>query len=352
MKKPANLAVIGSVLAGIALLVVVQFVSGRVLTKKSLFVETGSSHVSKPDDVAPAERPKVQSLGEALQPAVAEQNAKDQWEPESHKQAAAELNRLSKQVDEYLQGVDIDSPETVLQAAKAGEPDAQYQMGVNHQIGWDGFEKDPKQAFSWYKKAAEQNHMKAQNDIGNAYWRGDGVAQDLAVAASWYHKSAIGGFAVGQKSYADMLLDGQGVPQDVDAALIWYERAARQGERSAGLSLITIHQTGDKIPQDFEQAFYWADHLAAENPSGYGQHLLAQMYEKGEGVDANMDMALYYYRQAAAEDWGDAQYNLGSMFLDGRGVAPDREQGVVWLKKAMKNHSRDAKLKLAQLGVE
>jgi TPR repeat protein len=53
-----------------------------------------------------------------------------------------------------------------------------------------GVEQDDAEAANWYRKAAEQGHITAQNNLGVMYERGLGVEQDYAEAASWYRKAA------------------------------------------------------------------------------------------------------------------------------------------------------------------
>jgi TPR repeat protein len=53
--------------------------------------------------------------------------------------------------------------------------------------GW-GVPQDYSAAVSWYRKAAEQGHADAQNNLGFSYSQGHGVPKDYAAAVSWYVK--------------------------------------------------------------------------------------------------------------------------------------------------------------------
>ena len=48
-----------------------------------------------------------------------------------------------------------------------------------------GVEKDPKQAFSWFQRAAEGGNAKAQSNLGQMYAEGTGVEKDLVKAYQW-----------------------------------------------------------------------------------------------------------------------------------------------------------------------
>ena len=58
----------------------------------------------------------------------------------------------------------------------------------------------------WYRKAAEQGHAHAQNNLGLMYYKGLGVAQDDAEAGRWFRKAAEQGHAEAQFYLAFMIL--------------------------------------------------------------------------------------------------------------------------------------------------
>jgi TPR repeat protein len=53
-------------------------------------------------------------------------------------------------------------------------------------------------ALDWFRKAAEQGHAGAQDNLGLRYEHGQGVEQDHGIAAHWYRKAAEQGFAGAQ----------------------------------------------------------------------------------------------------------------------------------------------------------
>jgi|TARA_B110000046_G_C12821240_1_gene325511 TPR repeat protein len=50
--------------------------------------------------------------------------------------------------------------------------------------------QDYKQALYWYAKAAEQNNVEAQTNLGFMYDTGEGIPQDYKQALKWYTKAA------------------------------------------------------------------------------------------------------------------------------------------------------------------
>ncbi|MGL5334797.1 MAG: tetratricopeptide repeat protein [Enterovibrio sp.] len=66
---------------------------------------------------------------------------------------------------------------------------AQYKIGIMYADGI-GVAKDEKQAFYWYRKAAEQGYPEAQFALGAMYASGRGVDMDQKKAVHWFRKAA------------------------------------------------------------------------------------------------------------------------------------------------------------------
>ncbi|MEG3638721.1 tetratricopeptide repeat protein [Magnetococcus sp. PR-3] len=69
-------------------------------------------------------------------------------------------------------------------AADLGLAQAQYLFGVLYQTGKIG-QKNPEQAFQWFKKAALQAHPKAALQVATAYRKGQGTPKDMTAALAW-----------------------------------------------------------------------------------------------------------------------------------------------------------------------
>ena len=87
--------------------------------------------------------------------------------------------------------------------------------------------KNEKEAFKWYKKAAEQGDAWAQNNLGVCYENGQGVTKDKKEAAKWYRKAAEQGEASAQFYLAEMYEQGEGVDRDIAEAVKWYNEAGK-----------------------------------------------------------------------------------------------------------------------------
>jgi TPR repeat protein len=90
-----------------------------------------------------------------------------------------------------------------------------------------------REAFGWYRKAAEQGHALAQFALGLRYDSGHDVARDYEAAHFWYLCAARQGHARAQFNLGVMYASGQGVGRDQVEAWCWLQRAAQAGIAAA-----------------------------------------------------------------------------------------------------------------------
>lgn len=122
----------------------------------------------------------------------------------------------------------INTLEELISFAQKGEPEAQYDLGLNYALGKRGLPQNYAEALKWYRKAADQGLAEAYNNLGRLYEKGRGVPQNYAEALKWYRKAADQGLAVAQFNLGTMYHGGKGVPEDYIQAHMWYNLAAAQ----------------------------------------------------------------------------------------------------------------------------
>jgi uncharacterized protein len=124
--------------------------------------------------------------------------------------------------------------------ARAGNPIAQWRLGLLHYHGHGVRESDP-QALQWFERAARQGLAEAQFNLANMY--AYGLADPRAdvdpnrLAAQWYFEAARQGHAEAQYSLGILFLTGTGVIQNPDEAARWIGLAAAQGHADAAAYL-------------------------------------------------------------------------------------------------------------------
>ena len=94
-----------------------------------------------------------------------------------------------------------------------GYASALYNLALTYRNG-EGVPKDDKEAFKWYRLAAEQGHASAQNNLALMYTYGLGVPKDFKTAFKWFALSAEQGDVRAQSSLAGMYASGVGVIKD------------------------------------------------------------------------------------------------------------------------------------------
>ncbi|MBI5624415.1 MAG: protein kinase [Elusimicrobia bacterium] len=151
-----------------------------------------------------------------------------------------------------------------------------------------------------FRGAAEAGDPVAQYNLGVLYEDGKGVGKDFAAAAAWYRKSADQGYAAAQNNLANLCTFGLGVPLDVAEAVKWLTKAAEQGEPGAQFNLGIMYTLGQGVAKDYGQAHRWLT-KAAEQGEVEAQHNLGVMHERGDGVPADPIEAYAWYFLASGQ---------------------------------------------------
>jgi cell division septation protein DedD len=116
--------------------------------------------------------------------------------------------------------------------ADRGDADAQFNMGQAYKLG-RGVPADPKIAQSWYQKAAQQGHERAQVNLGLLLFQNG----QRAAAMPWIRKAADRGDGRAQYVLGTAYFNGDLAPKDWPRAYALMTRAAAQGLPPAATSL-------------------------------------------------------------------------------------------------------------------
>ena len=87
------------------------------------------------------------------------------------------------------------------------------------------------------KKLNITDDADTQNAWGNKFYYGQGVPQDYKEAFKWYRLAAEQGHAQAQCDLGEMYYEGEGVPHDYAEAIKWWKLAAEQGHEEAQYNL-------------------------------------------------------------------------------------------------------------------
>ncbi|MDH5425970.1 MAG: sel1 repeat family protein [Gammaproteobacteria bacterium] len=156
--------------------------------------------------------------------------------------------------------------ETYRKAAEAGNPDAQYHVGMTY-ANANGVELDYKQAFKWIYLAAEVGHVQAMRTLAWLYANGFGTEQSDEKAQHTSVLLAEKGNPKDQYFLASLYQSGiYGMQPDSEKMIHWYYQAAQQHYARAQYALAKIILKGVDIKANDEMAFQW---LSLANMNGH-----------------------------------------------------------------------------------
>jgi TPR repeat protein len=216
-----------------------------------------------------------------------------------------------------------------------------------------------------------------------AYQLGRAVeeAGDYARSIELYEQAAAAGHVLGIYRLGYLHLIGRGMPVDVDKAITYFEAAAAEGESYAMNSLARLYAAGEGVPQDREKAIdlflasaaqgntYAYNNLgyllaedgqpdralplfqaSAEAGDVYGYNNMGYAYQRGIGVEPDLQQAIEWYERAARGGQPNAPINLGFIYRDGGpGLDPDPERAAFWFAEAAKGGNAWGSVHLASL---
>jgi TPR repeat protein len=199
--------------------------------------------------------------------------------------------------------------------------------------GQSGFPKDPARALEYVQRCVSQiwemadqgNNLYAQCVLGRIYRSGRGVTENLVLSFQWYEKAAHQGFPLAQERLGSMYLYGEGTPQNLDQARKWIQKAINQEDKYAKVVLADMYRKG----QDYTKAREIYQELAESLPIALDR--LADMYQKGQGIDIDLEHALVLYKQAALQGYIEAVAYLGDIYRKGQlGQQSNHAEALKW----------------------
>ena len=211
-----------------------------------------------------------------------------------------------------------------LAAAEAGDAIAQLHVAAAYASG-TGVAQSWPSAFAWYKRCAAQPSppIGVWGHLGQCYQFGRGVAIDEVEAVRLYSVGAMLGYASSQNQLAECLQRGIGVPTpDRDRAFALFTAAAAQDQPDAICALGNCYSMGTGVARNVPRAMsLWKRALAHPHcqalSAGIAAHNLGANYWHGEdGVPRDPDLAVRYWRRAAALGYEIAARALRELELD------------------------------------
>eukprot|EP01123_Difflugia_compressa_P003985 TRINITY_DN15310_c0_g1_i1.p1 TRINITY_DN15310_c0_g1~~TRINITY_DN15310_c0_g1_i1.p1 ORF type:complete len:522 (+),score=122.04 TRINITY_DN15310_c0_g1_i1:216-1568(+) len=217
-------------------------------------------------------------------------------------------------------------------AAEDGMPIAQFKVGLFNQMGY-GCKVNYGRAFLWYERAVAQNQGDALTALGEFYERGWGVEKNIKQALEYHHRAFDFGFkdslshlgriykSIGDYDKAleylnltvqydetdadsfyllgEMYDKGYGIEKNIETAINFYEKSIENenDNRDSLVALINIYVA----KASYDKALSHLQNTSLQQDS-FCLHLLGEFYEKGYGVQTNIQTAIEYYQKARQYD--------------------------------------------------
>ncbi len=138
------------------------------------------------------------------------------------------------------------------QAAQAGDPLAQYELGLQRLTA--GRNQD---GVALLRRAADRGFAMAQYRLAKLYERGEGVPVDLSVARQWTERAAAAGNRRAMHDLGVYFARGEGAPLDEAAAFRWFRQAAELGVADSQYNLGILYQQGRGVNASAPEALFW-----------------------------------------------------------------------------------------------
>jgi len=172
--------------------------------------------------------------------------------------------------------------------AKAGAPEAQYEVGIMYLKG-QGVEQDRDKAVQWLKKSSEGGYQLATSKLSRI--------DEQESKFDELQSQAEAGNLDAQYELAMMYLKGRGIDADGAKARQWLQRAADKGDSRATTRLGILNYKGEAGSTNYKQALSLFNRVS--DNSVLAQYYLGEMYATGAGVEKNYKTAISWYTKAA-----------------------------------------------------
>ncbi|MGO9391648.1 tetratricopeptide repeat protein [Rhodoblastus sp.] len=191
--------------------------------------------------------------------------------------------------------------------AGIGDSDALFNLGVLAENGF-GEPMDLQKALSLFKTAADAGGVNARYRLGLLYSSDEPDLKDLDKARHYFGLAAAAGNVDAISRLASL--------EHSDRPLSEFEQAEQLSSGGRQAEAAAIYQR------------------LADAGDAHAQARLAWMYERGLGVERNLEEAGRRFLLAGKAGDAEAQYALAVMFKTGKGQPFDSKESRDWLKRA------------------
>lgn len=204
--------------------------------------------------------------------------------------------QLQEAIDQFFKGNIQDSLPVFEQLADRDNPEAHYYLGViytNKQSKYYAIEK----GMAHISSAINLGHSQAMFHMGMMYDNGIGVERNALEANDWYRRS--------------------------------------RASEKLGDAVVTHYKEKNNSLQEVEYSELFEE-LLSQAAAGHAevQFQVARIFDDGKLVPRDFGKAIYWYKKAADNGYGEAQFTMGYFYCRGEGVKKDNKVANEWLIKS------------------
>ena len=203
-----------------------------------------------------------------------------------------------------------------LKAAELSVPEAYDYLGKAYEFGKLGVKPDPGKAIEYYKLGAEKGEEGCCNNLATLYAKGKGVRKNKKKAFKLFYRAAKRSTDA-KANLATCFEYGIGTEQDYSEAIKIYVSLAEEGDTASIEKLESL-----------------AEHIC--DPEHFC--VIGDCYNHGDGVDADEEKAIEYYKKSADMGNVDALIKIAEIHED----TGDLESAIVFYKEAMRKGNKEA----------
>ncbi len=233
-----------------------------------------------------------------------------------------------------------ESFDSVLSMAKAGEPMAQYAIGLFYFWGdmLLNFQKPSQadfakcerenalEALTWFRRSAEQGCIPAFRNAFNSVRGGvNGVPKDLEEALRWVE--TMDGKVDMRDYYHSIVLEYQDLKRHADA-IRWCEKGVRDGVSVCMVDLGLVYLYGDRGAKEDDAKALDYFLMAAKSGDEYGSYNAGRCYYYGWGCTKDYNEAFRCFEAAVRGGHESSRWYLARCYFWGQGTEVNYEASV------------------------
>lgn len=216
--------------------------------------------------------------------------------------------------------------------ARSGNVSAMFALAEEYYKGI-GRIQDTRQAFIWYKQAADKGNLEADYMTAYLYEQGKGCTQNYTNAFNYYLKASERGHEKSQLKVATMFDAGLGTTRSVSRAYLWYRICAQRDEGLAQRRIADCYLTGEVVEQNWQEAVYWYE-KATQNNDTVAMAYLAYILSCNKAIAPNYEKAYSLTKAALEKHIPMAEYVYGVFLENGYVEKTDKNKALQYYTKA------------------